>query len=106
MRTPDAGVKSCTTAPASATHTGAWPGWSPDNRFNRHVSDPTITPVRMQGAVLKWAHPFPSHAAFSSSGNPVAVRDGVVYTGNLNHFIYALDEASGCARRSWTWMRT
>ena len=100
VRTPAAGVKLCQTTAASAAHVDSWPGWSPDNRLNRHVPDPAITPARVQGAVLKWAHPFPSHAAFSSSGNPVAVRDGVIYTGNLNHFIYALDEATGCAR--WT----
>lgn len=99
-KTPDPGVAVCTQTPAPPADSAVWPGWSPDNRFARHVADPTITPARVQGARLKWAHPFPSHAAFSSSGNPVAVRDGVVYTGNLNHFIYALDEASGCAH--WT----
>lgn len=96
--TPDAGVKVCTTG--SAPGTGAWPGWSPDNRFTRYVPDPTITAARVRGTTLKWAHPFPNHAAFSSSGNPVAVRDGILYTGNLNHFVYALDAVSGCAR--WT----
>lgn len=100
VRTPDPGVAVCKRTTAAGVQSAAWPGWSPDNRFDRHVADPTITPTRVRGTQLQWAHPFPSHAAFSSSGNPVAVRDGVVYTGNLNHFVYALDEASGCAR--WT----
>lgn len=100
VRTPDPGVAVCKRTTAAGVQSAPWPGWSPDNRFDRHVADPTITPARVRGTQLQWAHPFPSHAAFSSSGNPVAVREGVVYTGNLNHFVYALDEASGCAR--WT----
>jgi len=101
QRAPDPGVRQC--APADApTRSGAgtWAGWSPDNRFTRFVDDPGVTPARVRGTALHWAHPFPVHTAFSGSGNPVAVRDGVIYTGNLNHFIYAIDEVRGCAR--WT----
>lgn len=99
-RARESGVKTCTIAAPPSTDSAAWPGWSPDNRFARFVADPSLTTVRVAKAKLKWAHVFPVHSAFSSSGNPVAVRDGVVYTGNLNHWIYALDAERGCAR--WT----
>ncbi|MCP5200282.1 MAG: PQQ-binding-like beta-propeller repeat protein [Gammaproteobacteria bacterium] len=93
-----AGVTACTDgAPASAPASSAWPGWSRDNRFTRHLDDPALTAVRFAGLELAWAHPFPEHSAFSGAGNAVAVRDGTVYTGNLNHWVYALDAARGCA---------
>lgn len=77
-----------------------WPGWSRDARFQRYLPDATLTPERAARLTLRWAHPFPEHAAFSGAGNSVAVRGGVVYAGNLNHWVYALDAARGCAL--WT----
>ena len=91
------GVKRCESKDAKPVGHGAWPGWSVDNRLARHVADPSMTAERVAGIKLKWAHPMPEHAAFSGSGNSVAVRDGRVYTGNLNHWAYALDAETGCA---------
>jgi polyvinyl alcohol dehydrogenase (cytochrome) len=99
----DAGVTLCAseaTPSAVIPGTAAWPGWSIDNRFNRHQPDPTMTADRAMRTVLAWAHPFPEYSAFSGAGNSVAVRDATVYTGNLNHWVYALDVVGGCAR--WT----
>ena len=99
----DAGVTRCGTAakpPETAPGATDWPGWSLDNRFNRHRPDPTMTADRAARTTLAWAHPFPEHSAFSGAGNSVAVRDATVYAGNLNHWVYALDAAEGCAR--WT----
>lgn len=93
------GVKLCNKRAASK-HAAAWPGWSVDNRLARYVADETMTASRAAKIKLKWSHPFPQHAAFSGAGNSVAVRDGIVYSGNLNHWIYALDTQSGCAL--WT----
>ncbi|MEQ8663511.1 MAG: PQQ-binding-like beta-propeller repeat protein, partial [Gammaproteobacteria bacterium] len=103
-----AGVRACDAAPpahpaqppATAPVAGDWPGWSRNNGFARHVADTALSAARFAGLTLAWAHPFPEHAAFSGAGNALAVRDGTVYTGNLNHWVYALDAARGCAR--WT----
>ncbi len=78
----------------------AWPGWSLDNRLNRYVEESTLTAARTAKIKLKWAHPFPIHSAFESTTNSLAVRAGVVYTGNINKWVYALDAERGCAR--WT----
>ncbi len=94
------GVAGCELGAAARAGAGEWPGWSRDNRFSRYLPDATMTAARVARTRLAWAHPFPEYAAFSSSGNPVALRGGTLYTGNLNHWVYALDAASGCAR--WT----
>ena len=39
----------------------------------------------------------PVTSAFSGVGNTVAVRDGRIYSGSINHWVYALDAESGCA---------
>lgn len=96
-----AGTVACESQSATpGTDDDAWPGWSLDNRFSRHLADPALTAARFAGLELAWAHPFPEHSAFSGAGNAVAVRDGTVFTGNLNHWVYALDAKRGCAR--WT----
>lgn len=94
------GIKACGPADTAASRDSGWPGWSVDNRFARHVRDASMTTARAARIELDWAHPFPVHSAFSSSGNSVAVKDGRVFTGNLNGFVYALDAARGCAH--WT----
>ena len=99
----EAGVKMCdqATPPRPASTSNAdWPGWAANDQLNRYVIDASMTAARAAGITLKWAHPFPVQSAFSSAANSVAVRDGTVYAGNLNHWVYALDAESGCAR--WT----
>ncbi|MGR8920030.1 MAG: outer membrane protein assembly factor BamB family protein [Gammaproteobacteria bacterium] len=99
-RPRESGAVACTGEPPRAGSSAAWTGWSHDAAFTRHVDDPSLTPARAAGLTLRWAHAFPVHSAFTGAGNQVAARDGVVYAGNLNHFVYALDAARGCAR--WT----
>jgi len=92
------GVRSCKPVEGAREPAGRdWPGWSNDNRFQRHLPDPAFRVEEVAGLRLRWAHPFPLHAAFSGAGNAVAVQDGRLFTGNLNHFVYALDARSGCA---------
>lgn len=94
------GVKRCDGNAPPPAGADAWPGWSRDNRLQRHVADARIDLAALAGMTLAWAHPFPSHSAFSGAGNSVAVQDGRLYVANLNHFVYALDAATGCAH--WT----
>lgn len=97
------GVEQCGPGARNGAAAGArdWPGWSLHADFRRYVDDPALTRTRLAGLELRWALPLPEHAAFSGSGNAVAVRDGVVYAGNLNGWVYAIDAARGCAR--WTY---
>jgi polyvinyl alcohol dehydrogenase (cytochrome) len=97
----DPGVKMCDSRKKKHTKSRAsWPGYSVDNKLTRHVADKKLTAKQASGIKLAWAHPFPNHSAFSGAGNSVAVKDGLVYTGNLNKWVYALDADRGCA--VWT----
>ena len=93
----ESGIKRCASKDAKPAAQGAWPGWSVNNGFARHVADASMTAERVAGIKLKWAHTMPISTAFSGLGNSVAVRDGRVYSGNINHWVYALDAESGCA---------
>ena len=95
------GVTECAAEhrPPAPTST-SWPGWSVDNRFARYVADTSMTVSRAARLELVWAHPFPVHSAFAISGNSVAVKDGRVFVGNLNGWVYAIDAERGCAH--WT----
>jgi len=77
-----------------------WPGLSSDNRMNRHVPGVGLDADRIRGIKLKWAVALPSTRAFEGGGNPISVVGNRLFVGNLNHWVYALDTATGCAH--WT----
>ncbi len=96
----EAGVTPCDAPPVPATGAADWPGWSNDNRFNRHLANVPFGATDVAGMKLKWAVAFPVQSTFSGGGNSIAVHGGRLFVGNLNHWVYALDAARGCAL--WT----
>jgi polyvinyl alcohol dehydrogenase (cytochrome) len=78
---------------------GSWPGFSAEPTNTRLVPQP-LGKADIQGARLKWSFAFPDTGFAHGADNPVAIANGRVYVGNLNHHLYALDARTGCA--VWT----
>jgi hypothetical protein len=56
-----------------------------------------FTGARTAHLALKRALPLPAGVPFEGASNPVAISNGRLYTGNLNHFVYSLDPDRACA---------
>jgi len=98
-RPPNGGAVPCGAPKPLAASGASWPGFSPDTTNNRFLKQ-SISKANIQGARLKWTFAFPSTGFAHGADNPIAVANGRVYVGNLNHRMYALDAQSGCA--VWT----
>jgi polyvinyl alcohol dehydrogenase (cytochrome) len=98
-RPSNGGAVPCSSSTPLAGSGANWPGFSPDPTNSRLLRQP-ISKADIQGARLKWTFAFPDTGFAHGADNPIAVANGRVYVGNLNHQMYALDAQSGCA--VWT----
>jgi polyvinyl alcohol dehydrogenase (cytochrome) len=98
-RPANGGAVPCDASKPVAGPGGRWPGFSAEPTNNRYIQQ-SISKTDIQGARLKWTFAFPKTGFLYGSDNPIAVANGRVYVGNLNHQMYALDAGSGCA--VWT----
>jgi polyvinyl alcohol dehydrogenase (cytochrome) len=95
----DPGVTACSGARPSVGGQ-EWTSWSADAELTRKSPSREFTEARTAHLALKWALPLPAGVPFDGASNPVAISNGRLYTGNLNHFVYSLDPDRACAY--WT----
>ena len=95
-RPPNGGAVPCSGKPFRPEPSHGWQGFSQDSTNTRSLQEP-VSKAAIQGARLKWTFAFPDTGFAHGADNPIAVADGRVYVGNLNHWMYALDAQSGCA---------